>query len=148
VASQSNSKKSRLSEWLSSKQPVAIGEEEGKALLADLAPISESYLRGLLRKTGIPLDPLIEGVRQDSFQDLERTLLALAEKYVGGDREIARRARNTVILAKDHARWAMKRDSSKSEQKTEMVLWMLTWLENPELFSSWAILRKRSIGKE
>lgn len=145
MARRTDSRKNRLGEWLSQKQPVVIGEEEWNALLAELAPISESYLRGLLRNSGVPLSPLVEGVKQDSFAELERTLLALAQVYASGSRDSAQRARNTVRLAKEHARWAMKRDSAKSEEKTEMALWMLTWLENPELFRSWVSLRRRNI---
>jgi len=28
--------------------------------------------------------------------------------------------------------------------KEEMVLWMLTWLENPGVFATWLELRKRA----
>lgn len=98
-----------------------------------LAPISEGYLRRLLRESGIALHPLVEGVRQSSLGDLERTLLALLEC----DRAAARRV---VIEAKDHAKLALRRQQDLSRQ--EMVLWMMTWLENPEAFPIWVRLRK------
>ncbi len=103
-----------------------------------LAPVSESYLRRLLRESGVPLDPLVEGVRQSSFEDLERTLLALAEC----DRAAARRL---IIEAKDHARLAMRRMEGEARAaKEEMILWMLTWLENPDAFLVWLRLRKHA----
>ena len=45
-----------------------------------------------------------------------------------------------MIAAKDHARWAARNPERRAE-KEEMVLWMLTWLENPPVFPQWAALR-------
>jgi hypothetical protein len=102
--------------------------------------VSESYLRRLVRECGIPLDPLVEGVRQSSFGELERTLLALAAV----DRAAARRL---VIEAKDHARLASRRlAGSARADREEMILWMLTWLENPDAFPVWLRLRKKAAG--
>jgi len=50
-------------------------------LQALLAPVSERYLRNLLRDAGVSMEPLIEGVRQDSFEHLERTMLGLTEEF-------------------------------------------------------------------
>jgi hypothetical protein len=80
------------------------------------------------------LHPLIEGVRQENLPELERTLLAL----LGEER---RPARTLIIEAKQHARWAMK----KHPEKEEMILWMLTWLENPGIFPHWLALRKEAL---
>lgn len=111
-------------------------------------------MRRLLRASGLPLTPLVEGVRQDSFEELERTLLALESEYSAavsaGQRERARACRRAVIQAKDHARLAArnpKTDSVKAAQKGEMVLWMLTWLENPSVFAAWLALRKAALGQ-
>lgn len=93
----------------------------------------------------------MEGVRQDSFQELGRTLLALAQEYQNaidaGDQERAGRCRSAVLTGKDHARLAARRPSASSEskaQKEEMASWMLVWLENPAIFSAWLALRKRA----
>ena len=101
--------------------------------------MSAGYLRGLLREAGVPLDPLVEGVRQDSFDSLERTLAALAREYAAGDRGVKDACRAAVIEAKDHARWALKRHP----EKQEMIEWMLVWLENPRIFETWVRLRRR-----
>lgn len=97
------------------------------------------------------MDPLVEGVRQDSFQELERTLLALQREYslatAAGQQERARLCRRAVIEAKDHARLAAKRAGITPEQrsvKEEMAAWMLLWLENPEIFPAWLSLRKKA----
>jgi hypothetical protein len=78
---------------------------------------------------------LVEGVRQSSLEELERTLLAL----LACDRAAARRL---VIEAKDHARLAQRRGADKEE----MIRWMLTWLETAEAFPVWLRLRKNQLG--
>jgi hypothetical protein len=120
-------------------------------LLCALAPISEDYLRRLLRETGIPLAPLVGGIRQDSFEELERTLLEMEREYADavsrGNAPLAQACRRTVITAKDHARFALRSPRLTAEHiscKTEMLLWMLTWLENPGVFPKWLGLRKRA----
>ena len=108
-------------------------------------------MRGLLRASGVPLDPAVEGVRQGSFQDLERTLLALSEEYQhavdAGDRERATSCRRAVLTGKDHARLAARRSGTSGEakkMKEEMAEWMLLWIENPALFPAWLALRKKA----
>jgi hypothetical protein len=90
----------------------------------------------------------VEGVRQESFEELERTLLALGEEYraakAEGDRKRAARCRRAVITGKDHARLSAGRsdDPARSAEKQEMITWMLVWLETPEAFPVWLRLRK------
>jgi hypothetical protein len=139
--------------YVEEHRPERISEIEFGELLCALAPVSEGYLRRLLRETGVPLAPLVEGVRQDSFEDLERTLLAMLLEYAdavtSGNGPRAKACRAAVITAKDHARFALRRPTLAPEQraiKDEMVMWMLTWLENPGVFPAWLELRKRARG--
>lgn len=123
-----------------------VGEAEWAELKTLLAPITDSYLRKLLRESGVPLAPLVEGVRQSGFDELERTLTALAELYAATDRARARQCRQLVIEARQHARWAAQRagqDDVKRRMKEEMMQWMLVWLENPAVFPAWAALRRK-----
>lgn len=92
------------------------------------------------------------GIRQDSFEELDHTLAALDREYfsaiAAGDHARAQACRRLVIEAKDHARWALRSPKLTLEQraaKEEMILWMLTWLENPGVFSTWLELRKRAL---
>jgi hypothetical protein len=140
-------KTAELAEWLEREHPAEIGEAEWTALLAALAPVSESYLRKLLRATGIPLALLIEGVRQESLDALETSLLKLCGEYEQGGAERRARVRKLIITARDHARWAARKSSSKKTEKEEMMLWMLTWLENPPLFADWVRLRRAALQK-
>ena len=123
-----------------------MGAPEWAELREALAPIADAYLRRLLRESGARLAPLIEGVRQSDFDELERTLVALSQLYSAGDRETLQECRRAVIEAKQHARWAARRarpDEAKRQTKEEMIQWMLVWLENPAVFPAWAPLRRK-----
>ena len=122
--------RAKLAVWLAENQPEQIGPAEFEALKQALAPVSESYLRKQLRESGTPLVPLIDGVRQATLDELEKSLLALLNEYESGNRQAARKL---VITAKDHARWT---------HKEENLLWLTTWLENPPLFPAWVRLRR------
>jgi hypothetical protein len=128
---------------------TAIGEPEWKRLLNELAPISESYLRQLLRDRGVPVAQPFDGVRQKTFAELEASLIELERVYrearESGDRARAQYCRNQVIQAKDHARLAANTSKNAPEKRTEkeeMVQWMLVWLDDPALFEAWAKVRK------
>jgi len=151
VAPRSKSKKRRLEEFLAERQPSRISEETWRELVALLAPISESYLRDLLRRTNLPVSQPFGGVRQSSFEELEASLLEIeavyAEAVAGGDLTRATACRRVVIQAKDRARLVSRNekiDAEKRKQKEEMVEWMLVWLENPGIFESWVRLRKKT----
>jgi hypothetical protein len=128
-------KRAKLADWIDQRRPSLIGQDEFEQLAKDLAPVSESYLRKLLRESGVPLAPMVEGVRQSNLGVLELSLLALLAEYESGYAEHRKAVRKLVVSAKEHARWAGKQ---------EHVLWLATWLENPPLFPAWARLRKET----
>ena len=130
---------------LTELSPDVIDERLAAELAARLAPVSASWLRTLLRKSGTPLAPLVEGVNQESMDELERTLLRLAEEYAAGKKQ----ARAVVIEAKNRMRWAASRasDETARSEKAEMLLWAMTWLENPAAFPVWARLRRGRLSK-
>jgi hypothetical protein len=140
VASQPNrrprkpkGKRAELAAALGAREWIRVDEAEWIELQAVLAPVSENYLRRLLRESGVELSPMVAGVRQGSLEELEASLAALLHEYEGGDARRRAAVRKLVITAKDHARWA---------KKGEMTLWLTTWLENPGLFPEWVRLRK------
>lgn len=145
VARKGEAKASRLRAWLDEHKPAQVGDNELAQLATWLAPVSERYLRQILRSSGVALDPLIEGVVQADFEELERTLRALEAVYQSDDRDRSRRARAAVLKAKEHARFALRRlsaDPARSAEKQEVLLWLQTWLENPTLFSAWVQIRR------
>jgi hypothetical protein len=134
-------KSAELTRWLEEHHPAQVGEAEFAALRADLAPISESYLRTLLRESGAPLDPMVEGVRQATFAELEASLLRMLAEYESSDPPRRMAVRRLVITAKEHARLAA-RNPAKRPDKEEMILWLTTWLENPPVFREWVAIRR------
>ena len=141
-----SSVKQRLRGWLAAGGPPAITEAVWRELLSRFAPVSETYLRDLLRKTGLPFDQPWAGIRQHTFEELEHSLREMLKVYreaaAAGDRERARYCRRQVIAAKDRARFAAK----KKPEKAEMAQWMLVWLENPEIFPAWVAARKKAVS--
>ena len=138
-------KSAELANWLEEHRPARIGEAEFAQLFTALAPVSESYLRKLVRECGVPLDAMVEGVRQTTFDDLEASLLNLLEEYEQGDAAHRMAVRRLVITAKDHARLAT-RNPEKRAEKEEMILWLTTWLENPPVFAEWVSIRRRQFN--
>ena len=142
--------KQQLREYLAARQPAAITEAVWGELMVRLAPVSESYLRDLLRATGLQFDQPYSGIQQHTFEELERSLRGMLRVYLdsaaSGNRERARYCRRQVIAAKDRAKFlaaAPGTMADKRAEKDEMVQWMLVWLENPEVFPAWVEIRKR-----
>jgi hypothetical protein len=145
--------RSRLREYLDAARLPAITEGVWGDLLKRLAPVSESYLRDLLRATGLPFEQPYAGVRQRTFEELEQSLGEMLAVYTeavsAGHRERARYARRQVIAAKDRARFLARSPRAapeKRDQKQEMLQWMLVWLENPAVFPAWVAARKRRLA--
>ena len=149
------STKRRLGEFLTRRQPARITEEVWTEARAELAPVSDRYLRDLLQASGIPFDQPWAGIRQHTFDELEGSLREMLDVYRAaaavGERERARYARRQVIAAKDRAKFAAGNASISAEKralKAEMAQWMLVWLENPELFPAWVEARKQAQARE
>ena len=143
--------KQRLREFLETQRPERITEEVWQALARHLAPVSESYLRDLLRATGLPFDQPYAGVRQHTLEELEESLRGMLDVYreasASGNRDRARYCRRQVIAAKDRAKFLAQSpqlDADRQALKAEMAQWMLVWLENPEVFPPWVEARKRA----
>jgi len=145
VASENNkSIKQQFRAWLDEEKPEAITEAVWTTLLMRLAPVSESYLRDLLRATRLPFDQPWAGIRQHTFEELEESLRSMLEVYreatAAENRDRARYCRRQVIAAKDRAKFLAK----VKPEKEEMAQWMLVWLENPEVFPAWVEARKKT----
>jgi hypothetical protein len=149
----SKSIKQELREYLEAEQHGSITGAVWRGLLERFAPVSESYLRDLLRETGLPFEQPYQGVRQHTFEELERSLRDLLAAYTeaagAGDRDQVRYCRRQVIAAKDRAKFLAANPNTAAEkqaEKNEMAQWMLVWLENPEVFPAWVEARKRAMA--
>lgn len=133
------SKKIRLRDLLAQLQPPVIDPACFSHLQQELSPISTAYLRRLLLQTNLPLHPLVEGVRLDTFPHFCRSLVLLNDMHERADVVTQGRIRRLIIEAKNHARWS---------DKSEMVEWLLIWLHDPSVFDTWAKLRLKAIEAE
>ena len=83
-------------------------------------------------------------VEWKTLDQLEGSLREFQRLYLetpGQRREL----RDAVILAKDRARFASRNpkvSEAKRAEKTEMVQWMLVWLDDPAIFGDWVTLRR------
>lgn len=150
MASSDKSVKQRLRHILATEAPPAITGAVWHDLLGRLAPVSESYLRDLLRETQLPFEQPYAGVRQHTLDELESSLKELCQVYTQataeGDRDRARYCRKQVIAAKDRARFLAGNPRTAAQtraEKQEMVAWLLIWLDDPGMFSVWVEARKR-----
>jgi hypothetical protein len=113
-------------------------------LARDFAGTKPRTLRNAVRDLGLPMDAMVEGVRQTSLPELARTLTALQLEYQASDDGKRRQQiRGLVIEAKAHARLAALRHP----EKREMIEWMLVWLHDPNLFDTWAKLRMSAVSR-
>lgn len=135
-------KKDRLKQWLVDAEVARVDPSTRDRIALALAPVSPAYLRKLLREAGLPLDPLVEGVRQESLDEAERTLCGLSEAYKNEPKQ----ARRLVVQAKDHARLALHGDRTAAarERRQEIIDWMVVWVHDPPLFPTWVRLRREA----
>lgn len=103
---------------------------------------STSYLRHLLRESTVPLDPLVEGVRQSPPAELVRTLNALSSEY---DSQPAA-ARSLVLESKRHCLLNLRRSPEDAERR-HALLHLNVWLENPPLYPLWASLENKNAAQ-
>jgi hypothetical protein len=153
--SNSRSKKAALREFLMESGLCRVDETAARDLENRFGPFTSSYLRRTLREVAdelqIKLSPLVEGIRQDGFESLERTLRAMGEHYAARP-ESRQECRRLVIESKEHAQFAERRfdrdgDAEARDVKREMILWMRVWLDDPALFGTWLELRRREKGR-
>jgi hypothetical protein len=140
--------------WLAGRGWDRISEARAGELKAAFPDCSEEIRRAALLESGLALDPLVEGVRQESYERLESTLNALLCQYEAaresGDAPRRQAIRALVIRAKEHAELAAHNSRTHAEkrtEKTEIAAWLRTWLENPPVFPAWVALRKRQLGR-
>lgn len=125
-------KKVRVREYVASRGWTLLGETEWHELRSALADISESTVRA----AGIPIAQPWLGVVQHSFEDLQQSLSELSAVYAVRP-DLRRYCRDQVIVAKSRARRG---------SRSEMVEWMLVWLDDPSMFEAWAEIRRKRAG--
>ena len=136
-------KKQAVDAWLLEHSPSSVNLKHWRELQEALSPISNDYLRKLLRASGYTLDSLVEGVRQENLTALADSLTRLEAVYSAGALDVKKHCRALVIEAKRHAGFGVQRTGNS--EKKEMMEWMRVWLENPEVFPVWVEIRRKAI---
>ncbi len=138
-------KKQRVLNFAGAHGWQSIGEAEWNQLRSVLPDVSETTIRN----AGIPINQPWRGVTQHTLDELESSLKDLSVVYASRP-DLRRYCRAQVIAAKDRARWASRGTGTteqKRQLKTEMVGWMLVWLDDPAMFTGWVKLRRGQIGR-
>lgn len=139
------SKKGAVLQYVSNLGWPRIERAEWIQLRAQFPQVSESTIRGALGELALTVAQPFAGVGTKTLEELEASLIAMAEAYATAPAE----CRAVVIAAKDRARFASLNGNAAPEkraQKGEMVEWMLIWLGDPAMFEPWAYLRKSKIN--
>jgi len=132
-----------LREFLTARRWTRVGVTEW----AELRDTFPKVTPASLIRAGIAVEQPVLGVEQHGFDELEASLIELAEVYATRP-ELQRFARQQVIAAKERARWASRNSRAEEavrRRKAEMVEWMLVWLDDPAMFETWVRLRRNAM---
>jgi hypothetical protein len=104
------------------------------------------------RRTESPYDAMFRNILK--FSDFQQTLASIRQlenlrrKFVAeDDREGLRLMREIAIKGKNRALMISKNEKvteEKRAEKHEIAEWFTIWLQNPEVFENWIILRQNS----
>ncbi len=104
------------------------------------------------RRHESPYDAMFRNILK--FSDFRQTLISirnlenLRRKFLAeNDREGLRLVRETALKGKSRAQMIAKNEKvekKKREEKQEIAEWFTIWLQSPEVFENWILLRQNS----
>ncbi len=104
------------------------------------------------RRTESPYDAMFRNILK--FSDFKQTLVSIRQldnlrrKFTAeNDREGLRLMREIALKGKNRALMISKNEkvaADKRAEKQEIAEWFTLWLQNPEVFESWILLRQKS----
>jgi len=104
------------------------------------------------RRLESPYDAMFRNILK--FSDFKQTITSirnlenLRQKFLReNDKEGLRLVRETALKGKNRAQMIGKNpkvDETKRAEKTEIAEWFTIWLQSPEIFDNWIILRQNS----
>jgi hypothetical protein len=113
---------------------------------------SEIMELDVLRRTESPYDAMFRNILK--FSDFKQTLISirrlenLRKKFASeNDKEGVRLVRETALKGKRRARMIAgnsKIDKQKRAEKAEIAEWFTLWMQSPEVFENWVLLRQNS----
>ena len=106
------------------------------------------------RRLESPYDAMFRNLLK--FSDFKQTLISirrlenLRKKFTAeNDREGLRLVRETALKGKNRALMISKNEKveeKKRAEKSEIAEWFTLWMQSPEIFESWVLLRQNSQG--
>ena len=104
------------------------------------------------RRLDSPYDAMFRNILK--FSDFKQTIVSLRnldnlrQKFLReNDKEGLRLVRETALKGKNRAQMIGKNpkvDETKRAEKSEIAEWFTIWLQSPEVFENWIILRQNS----
>ena len=126
-------------------------------------PVSAAYVLDIVCQTEVPVERLLGGLPVDlrgrvHFHDREAAAASLQEMTAeyeaaraAGDKTRAADCRRAVQKGKDRLKMILRRRglaTAKREEKLELLEWFLVWLEAPQLFPQWLVLRLKATAQD
>ena len=151
-----------MEEFLREQAPVFLTPEVLAALRRFVtgrlagARVSDRYLVELTEGAGVEVARELGGLPAHlrgrvHFHDLdaaEASLREIQQEYAASDRVRRQDCRRAVLRAKDRLELLLRHPGlgpEKRAEKEEIARWFRVWLESPELFSDWIVLRRRAL---
>ncbi len=136
-----------------------FGAVDSPMIIARLLADEGAYLRhseilelDVRRRLESPYDPMFRNVLK--FSDFKQTLNSirrlenLRKKFESeNDKDGLRLVRETAIKGKQRAQMISKNekvDEKKRIEKAEIAEWFTLWMQSPEVFENWIVLRQNS----
>ncbi|MGI8882865.1 MAG: hypothetical protein ACR2IA_01295 [Pyrinomonadaceae bacterium] len=104
------------------------------------------------RRLESPYDAMFRNILK--FSDFKQTIVSirnlenLRQKFLReNDKEGLRLVRETALKGKNRAQMIGKNpkvDETKRAEKTEIAEWFTIWMQSPEIFDNWIVLRQNS----
>ena len=104
------------------------------------------------RRLESPYDAMFRNILK--FSDFKQTIVSirnlenLRQKFLReNDKEGLRLVRETALKGKNRAQMIGKNpkvDETKRAEKTEIAEWFTLWMQSPEIFDNWIVLRQNS----
>jgi len=141
------------------EEKFGFGAVDSPMIIARLLADEGAHLRhseilelDVQRRLESPYDAMFRNILK--FSDFKQTLISirrlenLRKKFAAeNDREGLRLVRETALKGKNRAQMISKNekvDPQKRAEKSEIAEWFTLWMQSPEIFESWVLLRRNT----
>jgi hypothetical protein len=151
-------KKAGIQAWLDRERPSVFGPYHAAALRREIqVRLTDRYLRDVVESGGVEVAAELGGLPHDLLALIHIETLAGAETALAGleqrrqqgagDRFALEALQRAGRRVREKASLVIRNTRSHSlvrQEWEEIGSWFLIWLQNPDLFTNWLELRKKS----